>query len=264
MNKQKFTAIEIYCMAYLSGAEKMYGVYNYIDEELSEEKGRALFIEGLNDLYEQGVVEMSMDGLYSLNPSYEELVDMICECDKCLTLVRQQRNEDAAVYVFWRKNQSVFRADVTGENFVIARSDSEDVRMRCQPDVHPNINKKISGTTVLSQLSISQAQTAVERKKPDQAVRILRSNGAEKYMAEVLTEALEKNADYYRMVLMVNQDNTTTETAANKLICSGEAFTMENTRLGSRSAIAYIPVSEAEKNREIMSMIEEFLADEGE
>ena len=213
----------------------------------------------LDGLLAKQIVKMDIGGKTVLSdPSYQEMLAAICDCEACLTVNYQFGHDRAEDVVFWKTETGLLRADVIDEHFVFVSEDALGLKSYLSTISLSSgaFNGKKSAT--IPQIALAKAKRAVMDGKKDDARRTLLQNGAGD-LADVILSGLEENADYLGLLLMVNKPDEKAQQVAFTGT-EGILLALSDTILNYRNCTAFTSCSESDVTDQVQSYLEQFLA----
>lgn len=259
MTYRQFTSQELFCMAKIAHKKAMNGIPDGF-EMLSEDEKPLAQAGVLDGLLAKQIVKMDIDGKTVLSdPSYQEMLAAICDCEACLTVNYQFGHDRAEDVVFWKTETGLLRADVIDEHFVFVSEDALGLKNYLST-ISLNsgaFNGKKSAT--IPQIALAKAKRAVMDGKKDDAKRALLQNGAGD-LADVILSGLEENADYLGLLLMVNKPYEKAPQQVAFTGTEGILLALSDTILNYRNCSAFTTCSESDVTGQVQSYLEQFLA----
>lgn len=258
MTYRQFTSQELFCMAKIAHKRAMYGVPDGF-EMLSEDEKPLAQAGVLDGLLAKQIVKMDIDGKTVLSdPSYQEMLTAICDCEACLTVNYQFGHDRAEDVVFWKTEAGLLRADVIDEHFVFVSEDTLGLKNYLSTISLSSgaFNGKKSVT--IPQIALAKAKRAVMDGKKEDAKRALLQNGAGN-LTDVILSGLEEKADYLGLLLMVNKPDEKAPQQAAFTGAEGILLSLSDTVLNYRNCTAFTSCSESDVTGQVRSYLEQFL-----
>lgn len=255
MMQMAFTAQELYCMAYLRGKHKMYGIPNVMAANREKQ-----IQEAISSLLAQQLATMDVDGNTSINEDYHTLVDHYCDCQKCLAVTLQRENHKQSL-IFWKYDDQYMMAEVVGVRYVFSSVDETMVRdllngvLYCQ-DICCNIPEAI-----VPQIQLKKARRLCCNENIDEAIRLLRQNGVGEDMAGLIVDVLQEQAYCLGLIYMDMQSSPPSKTEKMFLAGNNILLSVGTTEVNLRSCAIFqsisLPKMRADLSQIISSFIEE-------
>lgn len=256
MKKQQFSAQELYCIAYLAKKKKMYGIPAAFGNDR-----RAEMQDTIDDLLKQQIAEMDIDGKIRLNEAYKHTADIISDCDKCITVNTQNEDGTSNNYIFWRCSSDYFMAEVLDYHYVISQIGAEFISSIFDGLAFTFQNEEQGRQCVLPQLILTKAKRLCMDGRQDDAVRLLRQNGASEEIALVITQGLCEKARYVATLLMEIQDGVCQKKSEAFLGAKGITLSLKQTVEDYRTCCAFNEVPRDDANKAIREAVGAFLCE---
>lgn len=259
MTYRQFTSQELFCMAKIAHKKAMYGVPDGF-EMLSEDEKPLAQAGVLDGLLAKQIVEMDMDGKTVLSdPSNQDMLAAICDCEACLTVNYQFGHDRAEDVVFWKTESGLLRADVIDGHFVFVSEDALGLKNYLSTISLSSGAFKGKKSVTIPQIALARAKRAVIDGKKDDAERALMQNGAGD-LADVILSGLEEKADYLGLLLMVNKPDEKAPQQAAFTGAEGILLSLSDAVLAYRNCTAFTTCSEIDVTDQVHSYLEQFLA----
>jgi len=252
MKRMRFTAQELYVMAVAAGKQRMYGVPNGF-EWVPEEEYQAVRQQVVDTLLDDDVLTMDFDGKLSLSSAYEELVNALCECGKCLTVNRQRADGSYEDLIFLQYGDLLLRAEVTETDYLFRETSNLEAEADLQQETWSAASGKGS-QTVIPQLALTKAKRRLKENGEEEALRLLRQNGADDRIAAVLLDGLEEKAQYLRLLLMDMSSGTCSKTERAWLNSRGILLALSSAVVSFRTCTVFAEVDAADVAGELQEL----------
>jgi len=204
MIRQSYTARELFCMAYIHKMKKMYGIPDDFSS-MPNDKRHAEIQRISDELIEKGSIEMDMDGSVELQEGCKMMIEFICKCDTCLTVNVQKSQDDLQSYIFWRCAGTYMMAEIIGERYFLSYVDAQTVRTQLEQLWAVDREVIIPEEVIIPQLALIKAKRLGSEGDVENALRILRQNGADDIASQVIMNALIGKAGYMGILLVDNR-----------------------------------------------------------
>lgn len=253
MMQMAFTAQELYCMAYLQGKHKMYGIPNAM--VVNREKQ---IQEAINSLLAQNLATMDIDGNISLDTHYHTIVDFYCDCQKCLAVTLQKENQKQRL-IIWKYDDQYMMAEVVGIRYVFSSVDETMVRdllngvLYCE-DICCNIPEAI-----VPQIQLKKAKRLCCNENIDEAIRLLRQNGVGEDMAGLIVDVLLEKAYCLGLIYMDMQSSPSSKTEKMFLAGNNILLSVGTTKLNLRSCATFQTISLPEMHKDYSQIVNSFV-----
>lgn len=254
MKKQQFSAQELYCIAYLAGKKKMYGISIVFGDKRNKK-----IQDVIDDLVKQQIAEMDIDGKARLNEAYKPIADIISGCDKCITINVQHESGAANDYVFWRCSSDYFMAEVLDHRYVISQISAEFISSIFDGLTLTSQNEGQTRQCIVPQLVLAKAKRLCISGQQDDAVRLLRQNGASEETAEVITKWLCERAHYVGILLMEIQNSVCQKRGNVFLSANGMSLALSQSVENYRTCITFNEIARDDVNKTIRQAADAFL-----
>ena len=255
---RQFSAQELYCMAKLLRKNYLFGIPNGF-EMLSEEEVPQAEASVFDGLLNKQIARMDLDGRTVLAEEYHELVAAICDCDACLTVNYQKRQDRAEDTVFWKTGASFLRADVVDDCFVFVAEDAAGIKSHFSTVVIESRDEVERKSVTIPHIALAKAKRALANEKEDDAKRTMVQNGAGN-LTDAILFGLKEEADYLGLLLMVNKPVEKPMTQAAFLCAGGILLELSETVMNYRNSTAFSVCSEADAANQIQAFYDQFAA----
>ena len=261
MKRMRFTAQELYVLAATAGKGKMYGIpdgFAWVpDEELQAARQQVS-----DALLEEDVLAMDFDGKLSVAADYQELVDVYCDCKKCLTVNRQSTDGKSEDLIFWQKDGNIYRAEIDEDWYAISNVSPFEAEASVVAENWPERTSQPSADVIIPQIALTKAKRYAMNGNTEEAHRILRQNGADDRTAAVLCDGLQERAQYVGLLLMDMRSGDCKKTESAFLSSRGINFVMGTTVVNFRTCTTFTECEGAEAQRQIKELVSAFLRTE--
>ncbi len=247
---QRFTAEEIYCMSILNKEHSLYGIPG---SSLTPADRQTV----INRLFEKEIAVMDMDGRTSLAAGYEELIQLCCNCEKCLTAT-WSTPEGCHALIFWKTGDCCLMAEVQESDYIFSSADPLLVAALIQIPAFRDDNWSDSKAVQFPKPVLTKVKRRVLRGQTEDALRLLQQNGIPMPVAAALADGLQEKAVYAGLLYM---DNTTGETQTdtlNYLSGNGKLLSLSETEVAFRQCACVEEVHTDTAMASIQSLIGRF------
>lgn len=258
MIQRSFTAQELICMARLRRKRKIYGIPD-VFSAVPQEYRRTVMQNTYDTLLEKQIAVMDFDRKTTLSETYDTLVDFCCDCGKCLTVNNQRSALTNTSYIFWQWIGTYQMAEVVEDQYVFSQVDASAIKAFLA-DVR--YHSQDTGTfldAVIPQIALTRAKRACKSGNDEDAIRILRQNGAEERLARVITDGLHESACYIDLMYMDNRKGVCQKTEKTYLSSRGAAFSLGETVVNLRSCVRFTETDGGVVQSEISDLVNAFL-----
>lgn len=256
MKQSCFSAQELICMAKLCGKKVIHGIPDGF-AAISEEDMPVVFQQVYDVLIKKRIAELNFDGRMFLYDEYTELINICCDCDKCLTVNIQRTDHTASDYIFWHFHDTFHMAEVIEDSYVFSKIDAALIGPMISEPGFPCGNTVASSELVIPQTELLKAKRQCKGGSFDSAVRILRQNGADERLSHIIADGLGEKAAYIGLLYMDNREGGQTEKAY--LSSQGAAFELSQTIVNFRTCAVFKEVDGTNVKREISALVDLFL-----
>ena len=201
MKRMRFNAQELYVLANISGKESMYGIPDGF-ERIPDEEVPSVRETIIGKLLDEGIITMDFDGNLTVAEDYRKLVSVYCDCQKCMTVNRSGDDGAAEDLIFWRFNGKTYRAEVLDDDLAFSLTADLEPETVLMQDEWRETPEREPSETIIPQIALSNAKRSAAEGKKDEALRVLRQNGADERTAAVLYDGLQGNAHYLGVLIM--------------------------------------------------------------
>lgn len=233
MTRRSFTAQELFCMALLQRKRQMYGIPTGF-EDMSKEKAWELLQQLQNSLIAEDIVEMDFDGQFSLKHDYEEFLRYICDCNKCMEL-SSQRNNRTQRFIFWKLENEYIMAEAIGSKFLFSKTSPDQIRALTADMWSEETCCKQKKEIEIRQLAMKKAKRLSLEGNREEAIRLLRQNGADVETARLISDGFEDKADFLAVLLMAGEKDSGPEREALFLAAEESIFEVSQTVINLRT-----------------------------
>lgn len=249
--QNRFTAPQLLCMAVLAGKKVLYGIPDVLsgvpDEELN-----TVIQYGLNELVELNIATMDFSGEMKLRADYIELIEMLTECDACLTVNNQKNTGESGANIFWKKDHRCLKADCMGEAYYISSISEEEIVMFL-PKLFADKEYSLLEEAVIPNRVVDKVRCLINDDKKEEALHQLIVNGTDKRMAKLILKGMLYQADYISMLLLDNTGDSTNEVYINRLSDGNCVVEIDSKVINYRTCMVYKSVA----GRDVNSRLEE-------
>lgn len=245
-------------MAKLLRKNYLFGIPNGF-EMLSEEEVPQAEASVFDELLNKQIARMDMDGRTVLAEEYYELVAAICDCDACLTVNYQKRQDRAEDTVFWETGASFLRADVVDDCFVFVAEDAAGIKSYFSTVVMGSRDEVERKSVTIPHITLAKAKRALADKRDDDAKRTLLQNGTGS-LADAILAGLKEEANYLGLLLMVNKPIEKPLRQAAFLCAGGILLELSETVMNYRNSTVFSVCSKADAANQIQTFYDQFAA----
>lgn len=238
MNRMKFTAQELYVLAMAVGKEKMYGIPDGF-ALIPDEERPAVRQQVSDALQDEGVLVMDFDGKVSVCPEYTELISVYCDCRKCLTVNRQRADGTAEDKIFWQYNGKLYCAEALEDDYVFRAVSEAEVKADLLQEKWLSVGASQHVESVIPQIALTKAKRHAMKNMDEDALRLLKQNGADGRTASVIYDGLQEKAQYLGLLLMEPSSDGCKKTEKAWLSSRGVLFAMGKTVVNYRTSVAF-------------------------
>ena len=256
MNRMKFSAQELYVLAAAAKKEKMYGLpdgFSWMPEEEMPVAHRQI----ADALLDEGVLVMDFDGKTSVAAEYVEMVNVYCDCSKCLTLNRQKENGVSEDKIFWQYNERMYCAEAQEDDYVFHTVSGPEIQADLAQEKWTSVGAA-GMETVIPQIALTKAKRYAIKEKTEEALRILKQNGADNRTAAVLYDGLREKAQYLGLLLMDMSSGTCEKTEKAWLNGRGVIYSMGKTVVNLRTCTVFTEVEREAVSQDIEKLAAAF------
>ena len=258
MKRMRFMAQELYVLAATAGKRKMYGIpdgFSWVpDEELWATRQQVS-----DALLEEGVLEMDFDGKLSVSDDYQEMIGVYCDCQKCLTFNRQSPDGKSEDLIFWQKDGVFYRAEIDEDWYAIGKVSPDETETSIVTEYWLERMFQPSEDVVIPQIALTKAKRYLMDGKTDEAIRILKQNGADDRTVAVLCDGLQEKAQYVGLLLMDMRSGECEKNERAFLSSRGITFAVRTTVVNFRSCAAFTECEGKTAQRQIKELVTSFL-----
>lgn len=261
MKRMRFTAQELYVLAETAGKSKMYGIPDGFAWVPGEEL-RAMRQQIGDALLEEDILEMDFDGKLNVAADYQELVGVYCDCQKCLTINRQSNDGRSEDMIFWQKDKNIYRAEIDEDWYAIGKVSPFEAEASVIAENWPERLSQPLAEVVIPQIALTKAKRYAMSGNTEEALRILRQNGADDRTAAVLCDGLREKAQFIGLLLMDMRSGNCEKTESAFLSSRGITFAMRTTIVNFRTCTTFAECEGTEAQRQIEENVTAFLRTE--
>ena len=258
--RYRFTAQELFAMAYISRKQKMYGIPDCFAGLQQAERQLAIQL-ACDQLSKDSIMQMNADGQYVLNCEYDLLLSFVCDCSRCLTVAIQKGPGSGVNLIFWKKDGQFLQAEAIGNRYFFSLPEPFLIA-GCYKDVLKG-GLECNGIPVeIPQIVLTKAKRLCGDRKLDEALRILRQNGANETEAAVIMQGLEEKACYIGMLLM-KVDHGVCHIEEHAFLSSRNiVMELSHTVSNFRTCARFTPASVSQAESALATVVQKFLNDE--
>ena len=255
-----FTSIDLYCLAYLCGKTKIYGLpdplYNLADEQKSE-----LIDATINTFLERGILIMDFDGNQSLHKELKELVAVFSDCDECLTVNISKPDIEDKDLIVWKKGDAFYLAQLNNAVYTISVMGENEIRNEFCNFYSELCESETSVESTVLNMSLVKASRAAEKGDMQEALRILKQDGVSDSIASVVVDGMQKKASYLGCLLIeISKQNGKTEKYSAFLCSRNKTLHLTQRYCNLRNCTAFGSISKVDAVNEINCILDAFFS----
>lgn len=254
MKSMSFTPQELYCMALIQNKTAMYGIPDRMGEHPREKAE-----EIVDAMLTHHLAEMDLDGKMFLAEPYAGLVEHYCDCRKCLTVSFQEPGADTQNLVLWERDGRYLLAQCIRDRFVFSQVNEAMIRVLAEQIVPGGYGLRECPEAVIPNSQLQQAKGACVRNDPADAVRLLRQNGAEAELAQVIADGLQEKACSVNLVLMDMTGGDCRKTEVGFLAAGNEMLALSSAVVNYRSCTVFTPSDTRQMRQAAAQLVARFL-----
>ena len=258
MDFQSFTALELYCLAYLCGKTKMYGIPDPLSQLADEQKSETLD-STITSFIDRGILVMDFDGNQALQQEYEMLVSVFCDCDKCLIVNIANPGKEEKNLVVWKTNQSVFFAEKVDDVYSLSTVQEYTIRSIFNPFFSELCDGESSIESTVLNLSLIKASRAAEKGDLQAALRILKQDGVCDSIAGVVIDGMQKKAMYLGCLLIeIDKEHGNSEKSSAFLCSRNRMLHLTQRYRNLRNCTSFGSISKEDAIKEVNGILDVF------
>lgn len=212
METQSFTALELYCLAYLCGKTKMFGLPDVFSAIPDEEK-QSVLRQTIDALAIKNALEMDFDGNHTVTGAVREIVNAYCDCEKCLTVNSTAIDGSSDSIIAWSSGEKLYCATISEDRYWISETDEGTIKLLTSKEQFTQtIVKGIPNSTILN-TALQKAKRFAMSGNSEEALRILLQNGASETAAPLILNSLLETNNYYCIALFTSEADLDIEKA---------------------------------------------------
>lgn len=250
------SAQDLFCMAAIEGKRRIFGIRDAFSG-ISKEYRSTHIYEVRMQLLDRGVAAMDFDGKLLLKDEYRTLVNDCCDCQMCLTLEVHRKDSTHLTYLFWKNGRSIRMAEAVGERYLFSFTDGFTARAIVESELPSALGR--SGTTaVIPFLTLKKAKNVATKGNAEEALRLLRQNGADMQTAFVIEDGFREKADYLRVVCM--DTSTDTGSTEERVCLSSRGITLlaDQTVLNYRTCGRFVTANQETVRSSFKALLDRF------
>lgn len=249
-----FTARELFCMAYLTQKKKMYG----IPDQMGTDR-QAMMQSVIDSLIDKQIAVMDMDGHVSLADEYCELISFVSDCRKCLTINIQKEDQTTQSVILWKYNGRYLMAEAIGERYVMSAVDQSMIRAMTPSVIPKREYSDQTAEAVIPRIELVKAKRFCQSGKQEDAIRVLRQNGADERLASAIAEGLSERAYYLGILYMDVKQDECAKMESAFLSNQDVLLQLSQTIVNFRTCAVFSEVTSESMQNAIAQTIENFL-----
>ena len=261
MRRMRFTAQELYVLAATAGKGKMYGIPDGF-AWVPEEELQLMRQQVSDELLDEDILEMDFDDKLSISGDYQELIDVYCDCQKCLTVNRQNSEGRSEDLIFWQKDGDIYLAEIDEDWYTFNKISPQEAEASVAAESWPESTPQSSTSIEIPQIALTKAKRYAMNGNTEEALRILLQNGADDRAAVVLCDGLQEKAQYVGLLLMDMCSGNYEKTESAFLSSRRITFAMGTTVVNFRTCTTFTECEGAEVQRKIKELVTAFLRTE--
>ena len=264
MKQKTFTALEIYCMAFLAGKEKMYGIADAFSLIPPTQREETLQRE-TDLLLDKGCLEMDFDGALALSPDGAFVVEAVTSCESCLIVCRNSPKEGSLTSIFWRGGETFLRADLRKDLYCFSECTAESVREALPVwRLKPAEEEAESVEAEISQSVLGKAKRYLAEGNRQEALRLLQQNGIGRRPAGLLADALEEKLRYLGLTVVSPRGEKPGKFNAAWLAGEDRLLSLKASERNGQPGTRFESITEDRLGQETEAMLRHFLPEEQE
>lgn len=256
MTRHSFTAQELFCMALLQRKRQMYGIPTGV-EEMPKEKAWECLQQVQKSLIAENIVKMDFVNQPSLQHDYDELLRFICDCEKCMEL-KSQRNNRSQNFIFWKLENEFMMAEVIGAKFLFSKTSPDQIRAMTADMWSEEAYHKQEKEIEIRQMAMKKAKRLTLEGNKEEAIRLLRQNGADEGTAWLITDGFEEKADFLAILLMTVEKDSGSEKEAFFIATGARVFEVSQSVINLRTCTKLSGVDGKEPQKALSETLEMF------
>lgn len=259
MRRMRFQAQELYILAAIAGKEKMYGIPNGFagTSQREEQTVRQIITDSM---LEEGIINMDFNGNYSISEKYAAIAEIYCDCNKCMTVNKQLPDGKAENLIFWRDDAHLFLAEIEGDYYCLRECDTMEVEARVSGESWTGVEEYYNSVFTIPQIALKKAKRFAIKNDSDNAIRILKQNGADERAAVILFDGLQETAHYLRLRLLNLKPDYCEEVEKEWLNSRGVILSLHQTVVNYRTCTCFTEVSEKSVEQGVREILANYLA----
>lgn len=253
--RKSFSAQELYVMAYWSKQPKLYGVQDAFANMNPADRKIAMQLV-CDQLVLDAVMEMDFDGNYFVSTAYAEIIRFLCECRKCLVIFQQKTADTKEQYVCWEKDDQFLQAEQIGQRYFFSKWDFTCALEKSKGILRSGIN--LGKQAVIPRVVLNKSKRRCAEGYHDDAVRLLRQNGADKRLAEVIVDGLCGNTHSFTGLLLYADSEENVNRELTFFSAGGTTLSVSKTILNLRTSLLFAEVSKEHAETSIEKLLLDF------
>ena len=199
MQRSDISAQELIYMASLAGYDVLPGIPDAFRGLTMEQRVERLE-QVRASLFKKGAI-CAEENKITLSAWYDAIIKRCCTCEMCLTVSTLRPGKRAWQWISWKKDGQYQTADAQNGQYCFSLETPEVIRRRVEALPAFSSSGQNGAITVISRALVKAKQLAAAGRKED-AVRLLRQNGAGDKEAAFLAEGLLEQAAFLNLVLL--------------------------------------------------------------
>ena len=240
-------------MAILANQEKLYGIPDVFGKDREMQVQNAM-----DSLLENQIASMDMDGNIMMAESYHALMDLVCSCEECITIHYQNQGQRQG-YLLWKKVGRILLAEAIGGKFLFSWPDRTVVQSVFDALLVDRTYVERGRSVVIPRIVLQKVQRMCLEAQTEEALRVLRQNGAPVAIAWAIAEEYLGKVCSYKLVYMQpgRRDAETVQLAciASAELCLRVSQTVQNLR----TCMAFGETDPAGVNQDVQNIARAFL-----
>lgn len=252
----EFSVQELLCMALMNGFEEIWGVPNVLQTLTQEQMGEVLQ-KTVDQLLDKQVFTMDLDGNMTMQEDYLPVVQICCDCDRCLAVSGQKPGKEAYEVVVWACQGLYLAARVSGGIYTFYAVDEQTLESFVCWDATGSAG---GASAVVSRSALRKAERHFRDGQTGDGLRVLYRDGVPENIAAVLGETMLGKAEI--LDLTVNRRTGTERTRFACRCIGGGGMTLEigNQTAGFKTCVELVPADAKAVKEKLDKTLREFFA----
>ena len=255
MKQYLFTANELYCIAYISGKTKVYGIAYDIGSDIEAS------IHKITDtLVTKDVLTINVDGGILVADDYRDIVNFVSDCQNCITINAQKKNGESQSIIIWKYNDQYLMAEFNTDYYLMVSIDEYIVKSILQSFLPTNQCEVHADDVIIPLKELTKVKRLGNSKASADIDLMLKQNGvADDKISKLIADGLLERADYIGILHMDMNVGECQKEEAAYLSDGNVILEINRTIVNFRTSLCFSCKTAMQVGATIESMVDAFI-----